>query len=88
MLGVPWEIGLQVGVWAMVGDLTSSLIRRRLKRPPGSSFPVLDQAPESLFPGLAVREELALSSWDLAATVLAFTALDLLLSRRYPQLRE
>jgi CDP-2,3-bis-(O-geranylgeranyl)-sn-glycerol synthase len=65
----------------MLGDLTSSFIKRRLGRPPSSQALLLDQVPESLFPLLVFRERLGLAAWDIAVVVLAFFVLDLLLSR-------
>jgi CDP-2,3-bis-(O-geranylgeranyl)-sn-glycerol synthase len=65
----------------MLGDLTTSFIKRRLGLPPSSQALGLDQGLESLFPLLAVRSRLGLTAWDILAVVLAFFGLELLLSR-------
>ena len=72
LLGLGWSIGLQIGLFAMLGDLTSSFVKRRLNLAPSGKALGLDQLPESLFPALAVREALQLAWWELAAVVTAF----------------
>lgn len=88
VLGLPAGLGLTVGVGAMVGDLATSFLKRRLGLAPSASLPVLDQVPEALLPGLLVKAELALGWVDLGVSVLAFCALDLVLTdlgRRLPR---
>ena len=80
VLGLSWMIGATIGVFAMLGDITSSFIKRRLNMPPHSMAPVLDQVPECLFPLLAVMAQLGLSWWDILIVVTAFVLLHLLLS--------
>ena len=79
-LGLPGGLGLAVGVGAMVGDLATSFLKRRLGLAPSASLPVLDQIPETLLPGVLVKAELALGWVDLGVSVLAFCALDLVLT--------
>ena len=81
VLGLPWVTGALIGGFSMLGDLTSSFIKRRLGLPPSSRALVLDQVPESLFPLLLFRERLSLTAWDIAVVTLAFFVLELLLSR-------
>lgn len=81
LLGLDWAIGLRVGVFAMLGDLMSSFVKRRLALPSSSMALGLDQVPESLFPALACRALLSLSVVDIVATVAAFFIGELLLSR-------
>ena len=50
LCGLLPEQGLVVGSFAMLGDLFSSFIKRRLKLPSGSKATLLDQIPESLLP--------------------------------------
>ncbi len=81
MFGLSWTLGVLLAGLSMLGDLTSSFVKRRLGRPPSSRALFLDQVPESLFPLLAFRERLGLAAWDIAVVVLAFFVLELLLSR-------
>jgi CDP-2,3-bis-(O-geranylgeranyl)-sn-glycerol synthase len=67
-LGAPWAgvspaAGLLVSALAMIGDLLSSFIKRRMKLAPSSMALGIDQIPESLLPGIAAR-------WVLPVTVL------------------
>ncbi|HZP08997.1 CDP-archaeol synthase [Methyloceanibacter sp.] len=54
-VGLDWEVGALVAAGAVVGDLFSSFIKRRLGLAPGSMALGLDHIPESLFPLLASR---------------------------------
>ncbi|MBL8704189.1 MAG: CDP-archaeol synthase [Rhodospirillales bacterium] len=81
LLGLDWTVGLRVGVFAMLGDLVSSFVKRRLALPSSSMALGIDQVPESLFPALACRALLSLSAVDIVATVAAFFVGELLLSR-------
>jgi len=81
LLGLSWKIGLIVSAVAMMGDLFSSFIKRRLKRPVSSQFIGLDQIPESLFPVLACKTYLVLSNASILLIVLMFVVGELLLSR-------
>ena len=53
VVGLAWQIGLLVGGLAMVGDLFSSFLKRRLGRSSSTPLVGIDQIPESLFPLLA-----------------------------------
>ncbi len=81
MLGFAPRLGFAVGAGAMLGDLGSSFVKRRLGLASSSRALGLDQIPESLLPLLAVREALGLDATAIAALVAAFVALELLLSR-------
>lgn len=81
LLGLGWHIGLIIGSATMLGDLFSSFIKRRLKKPPASMALGLDQIPESLFPMLACKHLLSLSILDIVLAVVAFFVVELLLSR-------
>jgi hypothetical protein len=80
-LGLSWVTGALIAGLSMLGDLTSSFIKRRLGSAPSSSVVLLDQAPEALFPLLVFRERLSLTAWDIAGVALAFLVLDLIFSR-------
>ncbi len=81
IIGLPWKIGALVGIFAMIGDLCSSFLKRRLNRPPHSRAVGIDQIPESLFPLLACADTLALTAPDIAAGVVVFFVGEILLSR-------
>lgn len=80
MLGWDWHLGLGVAVGAMVGDLLASFAKRRLGLGSGASLPLVDQVPEALIPTLWVADGFGLGWWEIAWIVLAFTALDLVLT--------
>jgi len=81
LLGLSPALGAWVGVLAMLGDLLSSLVKRRLAIKPSDQALLLDQVPEALLPLLALRGPLDLNSMAVGILVLAFVALELLLSR-------
>jgi CDP-2,3-bis-(O-geranylgeranyl)-sn-glycerol synthase len=80
-LGYDWTDGALIALLAMLGDLASSFVKRRLGRPPSSTALGLDEIPESLLPALAFKTRLGLTAWDIAGVVFAFILLELLLSR-------
>jgi hypothetical protein len=81
LIGFPFWLGAVFGGCAMLGDLFSSFLKRRLGVPPSGMALGLDQMPEALFPLLAVRGELALGAGYIAWLVLTFLILELVLSR-------
>jgi len=87
LLGLEASSGVLIGAAAMLGDLCSSFIKRRLGLAPSSQALIVDQVPESLFPLLAVRARFDLSAVDIVSLVLAFVVLELLLSRLLYRLR-
>jgi hypothetical protein len=81
LIGLDWRIGALVGTLAMVGDLVSSFIKRRLAMASSSQASGLDQIPESLLPLLACRGALALSYLDMLVVLVLFFVGEVLLSR-------
>lgn len=81
IIGLPWKIGATVGIFAMIGDLCSSFVKRRMNRPPHSRAVGIDQIPESLFPLLACADTLSLTAADIALGVAAFFIGEIVLSR-------
>ena len=81
LLGYEVSTGAQIACFAMLGDLLSSFIKRRLGMPPSSMAPVLDQVPESLLPVLFLKQAFELSSVDVSLLILAFIILELVLSQ-------
>jgi CDP-archaeol synthase len=73
LLGFEAATGAVVGSMAMVGDLFSSFVKRRLDFAPSSRATGLDQIPESLFPLLACRCSLSLSALDILIGFAAFS---------------
>jgi CDP-2,3-bis-(O-geranylgeranyl)-sn-glycerol synthase len=71
----------------MVGDLLSSFLKRRLHLASSSKATGLDQIPESLFPLLACRSALSLTTLDIAVGCAIFFAGEILLSRLFFWLR-
>jgi CDP-2,3-bis-(O-geranylgeranyl)-sn-glycerol synthase len=65
--------GALFGAMAVLGDLFSSFVKRRLGFAPSSQAIGLDQIPESLLPVLACRNLLPLSGLDVFAAVAAFS---------------
>lgn len=80
LLELPVQIGLTVGFGAILGDLLSSFIKRRLGLASSSMALGLDQIPEALLPLLIVADELQLSWTSIGWTVIGFVALELALS--------
>jgi hypothetical protein len=81
LIGVEWQIGAVVGGLAMVGDLVSSFLKRRLGLPPSSQASGLDQVPEALFPLLGCHHLLSLTIADIGAGVALFFIGDVVASR-------
>ncbi len=80
LVGLPAQTGAAVGAAAMLGDLTTSFVKRRIGLAPSANAPVLDQLLESLLPVLAVRGQLALSWMHALAVIVAFVIVDLALT--------
>jgi CDP-diglyceride synthetase len=72
VIALDWKIGLLGATMAMVGDLLSSFLKRRLRFQPSSRATGLDQIPESLFPALVCRSMLSFSAIDIAVVVVTF----------------
>jgi CDP-2,3-bis-(O-geranylgeranyl)-sn-glycerol synthase len=81
LLGLDLSIGAIAAAAAMVGDLCSSFMKRRLNFAPSSQAPGLDQVPESLLPLLACRAALSLTAADIVFGVGIFLAGEVILSR-------
>lgn len=80
-MGLQWELGALVAALAIVGDLFSSFVKRRMGLPPSSMAVGLDQIPESLFPLVASRLLLPVTLLDILAGVMIFLVGELILSR-------
>ena len=80
LIGLGWEIGALIATFAMTGDLFSSFLKRRLHLASSSMAIGLDHIPESLFPLLASRLLLPLSTLDIVVGVTVFVLGALILS--------
>ena len=74
-------LGGAFGALALVGDLFSSFLKRRLGCASGAAVPLLDQLPEALLPMLVLHGPMGLDSVAIIGTALAFTGLDLIAAR-------
>jgi hypothetical protein len=80
VLGLAWSIGLLIALFAMLGDLFSSFVKRRLEIRSADQALGLDTIPESLLPLLVVKGYFDLAWLDIAWLVAVFVVLHLLLS--------
>ena len=80
LMGYSSFTGALVASYAVLGDLISSFIKRRLSRPPSSMALLLDQIPESLFPALMMMQVFKLDISAIIQLVLTFIIIELLLS--------
>ncbi len=76
LLDYPLMLGVEFGAYAMLGDLLSSFIKRRLHIAPSGRATGLDQVPEALLPVLMLRQELALGPASIAVVVIGFFFLE------------
>ena len=87
LVGLNASTGALVGFAAMIGDMLSSFLKRRLRLASSAEAPGLDQVPESLLPLILVRDVVGLSVWDILMGVTAFWIGELLVSRLLYMLR-
>ena len=80
LMGYSSFTGALVASYAVLGDLISSFIKRRLARQPSSMALLLDQIPESLFPALMMMQVFKLNISAIIQLVLTFIIIELLLS--------
>lgn len=87
LIGFDWKVGALIACTAMIGDLLSSFVKRRLGMPDSSRFIGLDQIPESLFPLLASMLLLPVTPIDVAIATVIFLIGALGISRILYKLR-
>jgi len=73
--------GAQFALLAMLGDICSSFIKRRLGFTSSRSIPFLDQLPETILPLWVMQPSLGATGAEMAAAVVVFFVIDILLSR-------
>ena len=81
LFGLPAGLGVVIGLAAMLGDLLSSFVKRRLGMASSSMAFGLDQIPEAWLPLLAVSSLFELTGSVIAGMVAGFIVLELVLSR-------
>jgi CDP-2,3-bis-(O-geranylgeranyl)-sn-glycerol synthase len=80
LLGYPALTGAQIALYAVLGDVLSSFIKRRLGMAPSSMAPLLDQVPESLLPAVMLMDTFELDLQSIVILVCVFVLVELLLS--------
>jgi hypothetical protein len=80
VLGYGVNTGALIAIYALLGDLFSSFIKRRFGMAPSTMAPLLDQVPESLLPALMMMERFDLDMQSIIILVCLFIVLELLLS--------
>lgn len=75
LVHLPWRIAALAALLAMIGDLLSSFIKRRLHKPVGGSVFILDQIFEGLFPLILISFFLPLGWWQGAFVLMVFIPL-------------
>lgn len=81
LLDIGWQLGAAVGALAMLGDLLSSFIKRRIGIAVSGRVMLLDQLPESALPVLLMREPLGLASLtDALPVIVIFMVLEVTIS--------
>lgn len=81
LFAIPMFPSLAFGALSMLGDMTSSFIKRRLGLKSSAMALGLDQIPESLFPLLGCQHWLGITNEQVVWIVLAFFFMELILSR-------
>jgi hypothetical protein len=79
-LGYDWQIGVAFGAMAMLGDLFSSFVKRRLGIVSSGQAIGLDQIPEALFPLLACYGYFDLDLAGVVLVVVLFTVVTIVAS--------
>lgn len=81
LLGYSFMVGFWIGLLAMLGDLVSSFIKRRMGLASGEMALFLDQVPESLLPALMLKQQFGLDLMAVLILTVCFLVLELILSR-------
>lgn len=79
-IGLGWAFGAVFGLLALLGDLLSSFLKRRMGLPASARALWLDQLPEALVPMLLAWLWLPLPLWQATATAVLFALSNMLIS--------
>jgi len=80
LMGFSFAFGAGFGTFAMMGDLLSSFIKRRMGLPPSTRANGFDQVPESLFPMFFASSQMELEMAQMALVVVLFFILEIVSS--------
>lgn len=80
LIGYPASTGAQIALYAVLGDVFSSFIKRRLGMAASSMAPLLDQVPESLLPAVMLMDTFEMDIQSIIILVCVFIIMELLLS--------
>lgn len=80
LLGYSAPTGAQIAIYAVLGDVLSSFIKRRLGMAPSSMAPLLDQVPESFLPAFMLMDTFEVDFQSIIILVCLFFLMELLLS--------
>lgn len=80
LLGYSPVTGAQVAIYAILGDIFSSFVKRRLGLAPSSMAPLLDQVPEALFPAVMLMHTFSLDAKGIMILISTFVVVELILS--------
>ncbi|WP_129781896.1 CDP-archaeol synthase [Peristeroidobacter soli] len=80
-MGLPPWVGAGFGVAALIADVLSSAVKRRLKLRPGTETVGLDQLGEALLPLLLFSRFLSLDAAEVVTVTVVFAALDIALAQ-------
>jgi len=75
LIGVPWWGGAVAAGLAMLGDLGTSFLKRRLHDPEGEDVPAMDQILEGVLPATFMGWQMELPPASVVLTVLLFVPL-------------
>jgi CDP-diglyceride synthetase len=76
LIGLEWVMGAVFGLYAMLGDLISSFIKRRGGLKESSRARGLDTLPESLLPSLLLKETFGLNWGEIGLAALFFLLIE------------
>lgn len=80
LLGYSAGTGTQIAIYAVLGDILSSFIKRRLGMATSSMAPLLDQVPESFIPAFMLMDKFEVDFQSIIILVCVFFVLELLIS--------
>ncbi|MDE2388497.1 MAG: CDP-archaeol synthase [Betaproteobacteria bacterium] len=80
LMNYPFVTGFLIASYAVIGDLSSSFIKRRFSMAPSSKAPILDQVPESLLPAFMMMRNFDLELSSVLWVSFIFLIVDLVMT--------